>query len=580
MQKVALVAAAGLFLFQPLNTTAAQEFNRPESNQFLQERSIIETILASVVDLVENAAHLSTGDGTRLRLLDMSDRLTGNASSLVSAQYSDADSSLVDLEEKVREALAEIQAVRSDLTRKGDIATSKRLESVEDLLSEALDTIQKSEGKSLGSTSERQSADEWLKPGVYDSSNTFVYREPTSGNETSVDYSGAEIDEDESWDNWRNNHRWDDYDRYDFLKTYVGEFTYRWPFRETAVYRTTPAIRYNRVEGLVLGFRRMPLEWDSYERGRIYGSGGYAFGSDRWQYELGAEGRIGKRYGGDDIDLKFGGSYRRATYTNDLWKSTWAENSLAAFFFNYDFFDYYETEGWTGYATARLTPFSQFTVAYRDEDYSSLEREISWSLFGGDNFRFNAPIDSGRVQSVVVAVEGGEVKGLHHLPHGVAFRGEAELGSGMGGDFSFNRYTADLRTYVRATRRSSLGMRIRGGYADGDMLPVQKGFTIGGIGSVRAHAQNAYYGSRVVIFNAEYAVVQGWLWDELLIAGFVDAGWTNAGSNEFAVGDMIKTAGVGFGLYDRAVRLDLAFPLDNISGDKDPTLWLRITPSF
>ena len=585
MRNFAFLSTLSLLLL-PASLLIAQEYTPPVVNQYEAERSAIETILSSVVDIVKDAANLSNSSDARSRLLNLSDQLTGSHQSFATVSTREVEPAS-DPEESIRMALAEIQAIRSDLTRKGDLDTSKRLGEIDDLLVEALEALQNNRTEiKLEPTNESRSEQAWLEPGEYSSDTAddsrVVDAEPApdfAGNEPGNDFEESkELESDDDWE-WRTR-RWDDYDRHDFLETYVGEFTYRWPFAESAVYRTTPAIRYNRVEGLVLGVRRQPLEWDSYERGRIYGSGGYAFGSDRWQYEIGAEGRLGRRYGDENIDLKIGGSYRRATYTDDLWKSTWAENSLAAFFFNYDFFDYYQTEGWTGYATARLTPFSQVTVAYRAEDYSSLNQETTWSLFGGDNFRFNPPVDSGRVQSVVIALEGGEVKGLHHLPHGLAFRGEAELSKGFGGDFDYNRYTGDLRTYVRTSRRSSLGARLRGGFTDGDAVPVQKGFTIGGIGSVRAHAQNAYYGSRVVIFNAEYAMVQGWLWDELLIAGFFDAGWTNASSNEFAVDNMLKTAGVGFGLFDRTVRLDLAFPLDDFAGDKDPTLWLRVSPAF
>lgn len=578
-----ILSAVLAILFIPAVPALGQNLATSESNAYQAERSAIETILSSVVDIVKDAANLSSSSDARSRLLDLSDRLTGSHQSFASVS-TDTSTVQSDPEKNVRMAISEIQSIRSELTRKNDLATSKRLGEIEELLIEALESLADANPAEQNPTPARSEGEAWLEPGDYssESTGTDIVSNDT-GNATddfkSDEYENLdEYEDDDEWD-WRTR-RWDDYDRYDFIETYVGEFTYRWPFAESAVYRTTPAIRYNRVEGLVLGVRRQPLEWDSYERGRIYGSGGYAFGSDRWQYEVGAEGRLGRRYGDENIDLKIGGSYRRATYTDDLWKSTWAENSLAAFFFNYDFFDYYETEGWTGYATARLTPFSQVTVAYRSDDYSSLEQETTWSLFGGDNFRFNPPVDSGRVQAVVVAVEGGEVKGLHHLPHGLAFRGEAELGKGFGGDFDYNRYTGDLRSYVRTSRRSSLGARLRAGYTDGDVVPVQKGFTIGGIGSVRAHAQNAYYGTRVVIFNAEYAMVQGWLWDELLLAGFFDAGWTNADSNEFAVDNMLKTVGIGFGLFDRTVRLDLAFPLDDFAGDKDPTLWLRIAPAF
>jgi hypothetical protein len=581
-------------------TSSAQEFDRPESNQFLKERTMIETILGSIVDLVSDAANLSSTDNTRARLTNMTDLLKGQSASLASAKQG-APAVSPDLEETLREALAEIISVRSDLSRKGDLETSQRLEVIEDLIENALLSVQdigevqevKKEIKKVDQVVdqnqtiiEKTDNDGFLKPGTYEDGVRLEDRRSDDDdddndrrwwNDDDEDRETWRDSSDSDWQDWRSR-RWDDSN---FIETYVGDFTHRWPFRENATYRTMPAVRYNRVEGLVLGIRRKPLEWDSYEKTRVYGMGGYAFGSDDWQYEIGAEARAGKRYGQSSPDFIVGGSYRRSTYTNDLWKSNYAENSLAAFFFNYDFFDYFMTEGWSAYASVHVNQYFQVSAAYRDEDYSSLEQNITWSLFGGDHFRFNFPIDEGNIQSVYVTVDGGKVSGLNHLPDGVAFRGEAEFGQGLGDNYSFNRYTGDLRAYMRTGYRSSLGVRLRGGIAEGDEIPIQKMFTIGGIGSVRAYPQNAFLGERIVVANAEYAMVQNWLWDELLIAGFFDAGWTSTPtSNSFKVDDMFKTVGVSLGLFDRAVRLDLAFPLDDFGGDKDPTLWLRLTPAF
>ncbi|NND69995.1 MAG: BamA/TamA family outer membrane protein [Rhodothermales bacterium] len=577
------LAFSTVALASPLS---AQEFNRPEPNQFLKERSMIETLLGSIVELVENAATLSTGSETRSRLTGMTNILSANSKSFRSATTT---SDNPDLEQTLRDALAEIQALRSDLSRKGDLDTSRRLEPIEDLIEEALDSLSEPVGEVRAADEDfmpdvepdDEPDTEFLEPGVYTEGDRSARQSdpedrdrPRWWNDNDEDSSRASRD----WDDWRQR-RFDDYD---FIDTYVGEFTYRWPFRESGIYRTTPAIRYNRVEGLVLGVRREPLEWDGYERARIYGMGGYAFGSDDWQYEIGAEARASSQvYKTSGPDLKIGGSYRRATYTNDLWKSTWSENSLAAFFFNYDFFDYYMVEGWTAYATAKLNQYVQITGAYRDEDYSSLEQNITWSLFGGDNFRFNFPVDSLSIQSVNLAVDAGRVSGLNYLPDGVAFRAEAELGKGFGDDYSFNRFTGDLRTYMRVSSQSSVGVRLRAGVSEGDMIPIQKMFTIGGIGSVRAYPQNVFFGDRIVVANAEYAFVQNWFWDELLITGFFDAGWTSTPSdNQFSTDDLFKSVGVSLGLFDRVVRLDLAFPLDDFGGDKDPTLWLRLAPAF
>ena len=393
-------------------------------------------------------------------------------------------------------------------------------------------------------------------------------------------------DEDEDWekdyrdrrDEWRR-HRFRSY-----APAFVGDFGDRWPFMETASYRPISSIRYNRVDGLTLGVRRRPMDWDSYDRARVFGQVSRAFGLDEWRYEIGGEARLGHAYRSNDFDVKVGGAYRMETATNDLWKASWGENSAAAFFFRTDLFDYYQTEGFTLYAQARMTPLLQATVAYRSDDYTSLDRNASWALFGGDDFRVNPRINEGRMQSVVAAVDGGKVRGLRWIPSGVAFRAEAEFGEGLGGDFNFTRYVGDVRGYFRLASDAGLALRVRGGTSQGD-LPIQKSFTLGGAGSVRAYPQNIFRGSEMVLANAELTFYDVDPLDGILggvaMFGLLDAGWVNGTADRsFEMDDVIPAAGFGVAFDDRQVRLELAWPLRDMGTGLEPTLWLRLNPTF
>lgn len=370
----------------------------------------------------------------------------------------------------------------------------------------------------------------------------------------------------------------------DYGSALVGAPTGSWPYRATALYRPIPSIRYNRVEGTVLGVGFSPLAWDDHDRTALYGQIGYAFALDRVRYEIGVETRPGYERN-EPFGVKFGAVYRRNTTTDDIWKVGWLENSLGGFLFENDFFDYYETEGWTFYGVQRLTPFAQVSAGYRTEEHRSLERNTFYSVFQSGTFRENIVADEGRMASAVFTLEGGRVRGLQSLPRGVAFRAEAELGQGLGGDFSFNRYTGDVRTYMPLNRFSSLSLRLRGGLATGD-VPLQKQYTIGGQGSLRGYPQNALFGERLVLANAEYTVAEvdllDDLFDDLQIFGFGDAGWTNrfAGTNRFQLDDMLASAGFGVGLDERTVRLELAWPLNDAFGNTSPALWLRFSPTF
>ncbi len=366
------------------------------------------------------------------------------------------------------------------------------------------------------------------------------------------------------------------------IRGVAGQHQDYWPFIENGVYRVAPSVRYNRVEGLVIGISNDPLTWTSHDRARIFGRVGYATALDDVRYEVGAETRLGER--GDLVDVKIGAAYHQDTETRDLWKSNWTENTLAAIFFKNDFFDYWETEGYQLYASARLTPLAQVSVAYRSDEYRSLTQNTTWSLFGGDDFRDNPAIMEGDMESVVVAFEGGRLHSLKWRPRGLAFRAEAEFGEGLGGDFDFSRFVGDVRGYARLSRATGASIRLRGGTTSGT-VPFQKAFSIGGTGSVRAFPQNVFVGDRMALLNAEFefydARIGSWDLDDATLFGFFDAGWTNTfGTDELRLDDVLPAAGVGLALDDRKLRFELAWPLRDMGTGLSPTLLLRLNPTF
>ena len=261
--------------------------------------------------------------------------------------------------------------------------------------------------------------------------------------------------------------------------------------------------------------------------------------------------------------------------TNLDWGPIFASAALAL--------DYYEVQGWTLYATQRLGRYAQLTTGFRTDDYRSLQQETTWSLFAGSGFAENPAIDAGHYNAFVVVVEGGRVTDYDAAPRGAAVRLEAELGNGLGNPRPYNRYQADGRAYLPVTPFSTLGLRLRGGYAT-HQAPVQKQFSIGGIGSVRSFPQNAFTGSRTLLGNAEYIVDDVALFEDafedLTLIGFLDAGWVGDTGDRFSMDDVLPSAGFGIGFSDRAFRVDVSWPLRNIGGDMGPSVWLRLSPTF
>jgi len=511
---------------------------------------------------------------------DQLENITGRLSEAADVSYGGfrgpdpLDHDVLDLLKEIERDLREIAET---LKRQGDDDLARRLD---DVLSEMHVAIRHLENEDEVMAQARTG--KWYDSGWYGRSGDGAgdRRDRDDDDEDYYDDDRHEDDwkrdlDDLSW-NWNCCHG---------TNHWIGGFTGRWPFHDRALYRTIPPVRYNRAEGFFLGIAHDPLEWSDYDRGRIYGQVGYAFGLEDWRYEVGAETRLTGGRPSRVFDLKIGGAYHLNTATKDLWKSSWAENTLAAGLFRHDFFDYYQTEGWTAYLVGRFTPYIQFSAGYREDEYDTLQRNVTWSLFGGDPFRANPAIRDGRMHSLVFALEGGRVRSMRYRPIGAAFRLEAEVGQGLGGEFDFSRYSGDVRTYTRISRYSGLNLRFRGGFTEGD-VPVQKAFTIGGIGSVRAYDQNIFIGTRMLLANAELELydpdIADWLFDDVTIFGLFDAGWTNtaAGRNDFRMDDVIPAAGFGIALDDRHIRFELAWPLRDLGTGREPTLWLRLNPTF
>jgi len=351
--------------------------------------------------------------------------------------------------------------------------------------------------------------------------------------------------------------------------------------QESLVYRDPPPLRYNRVEGLVVGVRRSPLGLASGDRARIVGQLAYATALNDVRYTVGLESQL---HATETAGLKIGAMYQEQTLSPNRWQTSYLENSLAALGFEHDFFDYYEAEGLSLYAVQEFPHSLRLKGGIRVEDHRSLPVQTRWSVFEGGGFRSNPAIDEGRLQALFAELTGGSIRDRSDLPTGSAFRVATTVADGLGGDFAFSRFEADGRLFFPLTRDTRLGLRMRGGYATG-RAPRQAQFTIGGIGSLRSYDQNAFRGTRALLGNAEYiidgATVFDNLLDDLFLVAFADAGWVGGPQDRLRFDDVLPAAGVGIGLDERKIRFDVSWPLRDVPGrGSSPAIWLRITPNF
>lgn len=623
-----------LGLFTP-TALYAQDADTSKANDYAAERDLIQSTLGTFVKVIKTASFREDDPSVTQRLESLAQRLNSVNQSLpatpLMAATTEDDSTkalsvveLQNLEDSLDELYGMVRDMRMSMEAENNFELADRLSVVEKGIDSAVvqtrrllrsgddassDNVDREPMPAIADRVEPdeverpidEDGDGWLEPGEYrddvryslrsddddDDSVRITYHEAIEDVREGIREASDAAYDAHTYSRNRTYYRYREprspFDDFSYADAYVGEFYSRWPFRETALYRSIPAIRYNRVEGLVLGARLLPLEWGDWENAKIYGQAGYAFSLKKPRYELGAEIRPFP-YLNDNYDFKIGASYRRNTTTNDIWKVNWVENSLASILFEYDYLDYYQVDGISLYAIQRLSPFVQLSLGYRSEEYSSLETTEEWSLFQAGNFRFNPPVAETRLNSFVAAIEGGQLANMYSVPRGWAFRIDAEISEGLENDFQFQRYLGDVRVYVPMGYSSSLGMRLRGGYVS-DEAPIQKLFTLGGLGSVRAYPQNVFIGTEMLLGNIEYTIASiaplDDIFDDIQLFGFADAGWVNGFANQqFDWDDVFSSAGVGLSFADRTLRLELAWPLDDFGGDRDPSLWLRLTPTF
>ncbi len=116
--------------------------------------------------------------------------------------------------------------------------------------------------------------------------------------------------------------------------------------------------------------------------------------------------------------------------------------------------------------------------------------------------------------------------------------------AGLGGDFDFTKYSADLRYYYRmGASEDVLAFMVGAGFADGTM-PLSQRFSVGGSDSLRGYKDDQFKGNSMLRSTLEYRVplmkkVQGVL--------FTDAGyaWDKNTEDAFDIGLMKYSYGVG-----------------------------------
>jgi hypothetical protein len=339
------------------------------------------------------------------------------------------------------------------------------------------------------------------------------------------------------------------------------------------------------VDGLVpaLGFGIVAFDHASFNHTFIAGHVSFKAATGEIGWTLGVERPLfsARR-------LYLGAELRDLTSSDDTWQVTSNEASLDAIGARKSYRDYYGRRGVQIIGAWRVDPHVEIIGAWRGEHERPLSVESDFSFFNGDEaFRPNRPARDGQLYAIVVGASvdgvGFERESLeatyrrHQL--GTMF-GErlpnpeknelspiwridwtSEISTpALSSAFDFRRHIVSARVRKRLPWLQAVGARAIGGWSEG-ILPPQRQFSAGGIGSVHGYTFKQQVGDTLALVNLEYSI--GWS-HGLRALGFFDVGRARAP----APGPMapatpwLKGLGFGFALgRDDDFRVDFGYPV-------------------
>lgn len=273
--------------------------------------------------------------------------------------------------------------------------------------------------------------------------------------------------------------------------------------------------RYNRVEGLFLGLgSNKRYYWDGQRSYSLFGSVGYGFKSHAWRGNLG----LSRQFAFDDGQMfEIEAEGHSLTDTKDEWLIGVHENTAAALLIHEDFRDYYRRDGYglnVGYALQQDYVIAQLKAGYLADEYRSMENRTEWSVFGGNKlFRLNPLVNDGKMDGIVASAGLSTLSSTIEGPEGWSIHATAEMMKrDTVGDPTFDRYILDIRRYQPLGRWDNLNVRFRVGTSQG-VLPIQKTFDMGGLGTLPGYPFKEEQGNRMLLMNAEFILNGDFLGD-------------------------------------------------------------------
>jgi outer membrane translocation and assembly module TamA len=247
----------------------------------------------------------------------------------------------------------------------------------------------------------------------------------------------------------------------------------------------------------------------------------------------------------------------------------------------------------------RLHPNVEALVVWRSERHEALATTTDFSVWRGDEpFPQNFTAAAGQLTALVIGAsasgrgfdrESLEASYRRHQadePFGdrlsqleggrdpqplwrVDWSSEISSPGAFSSDFDFRRHIVTGRARMAGGEHQTFAARAIGGWSDG-VLPPQRTFSIGGIGSVHGYDFKAQTGSSMALVNLEYEI--GWR------GGLKGVGFFDAGRAAPAGVDTPWLKGVGWGIGVGDMRVDFGYRLDDVPSSLQ--ILLRFSRSF
>jgi hypothetical protein len=259
---------------------------------------------------------------------------------------------------------------------------------------------------------------------------------------------------------------------------------------------------YNRVEGLpvLIG----PVFHDSSGKAAFNVSVlGIIRSADtfHWDHEnLGHSVSAGMRVGrerGYEVGIS---SYDVVTPV-ETWQLPDPDAGLAAFFVHRDFRDYFNRHGAKATGTFHMSSRSSLSLEWGDERWAAEGARSVFTIFrNGTRWRPNPLVDAGRFHTAVARANIDTRNNDINPSTGWLILAEYERGTGRVIDaglasplarpapvsqLTYGRMLLDLRRYNRLSPNSWInGRLVLGGWLHGDELPLERRFSVGGVGTI------------------------------------------------------------------------------------------------